>query len=97
MKDLNTNELKVLQGLSKDCFMEEDYFNRGESNEENGFLAEGWSDTSFDEALFNSKLTKSQVKGYLSQLQSKGYIKINGEITRILVKSKGLVFETITK
>lgn len=92
MKDLNANELKVLQGLSQDDFMEEDYFKYSESNKANGYLAQGWSDTSFDNALQHSGLTKNQIKGYLSQLQSKGYIELYDETMRILVKAEGLVF-----
>lgn len=90
-------ELKVLQGLSQDDFMEEDFFNYSESNKQNGYLAQGWSDTSFDRALYHSGLTKNQVKGYLSQLQSKGYIEIYDDTMRILVKAEGLVFTRFEK
>ena len=89
---MNENELKVLQGLARDDFMIEDYYNYGKDNKEHGYLAQGWSDTSFDTALYYSGLTKNQVKGYLSQLQSKGYIGIYDEITRILLKAEGFVF-----
>ena len=89
---MNANELKVLQGLAQDDFMQEDHFNYGKDNKENGYLAQGWSDTSFDQAVSYSGLTMNQVKGYLSQLQTKGYIGVYGDIIRILVKAEGLVF-----